>query len=173
MIEVNGKVFILNTKDTTYAFGITDAGHPEHLYYGPGIDSSDIEAVRMKNTMMLGSSVDYSTETPGYSLDNILLEYSGIGKGDYRHTPAELIMPDGSFVSDFVYHSHTVCDTPYTTDSLPTAYGDAKSLVLELADAYATIREWQPIAGKRSRAVGRLPPWDLLLQKGFLPYASF
>ena len=44
---------------------------------------------------MLGSTVDYEKETPGYSLDTLQQEYSGIGKGDYRHSPRELILTDG------------------------------------------------------------------------------
>ncbi|MBQ8879669.1 MAG: alpha-galactosidase [Clostridia bacterium] len=134
MITESGKRFILNTRDTTYAIGITDSGHPEHLYYGSRIEVGDIEAVRMKNTFVLGTSVEYSHDTPGYSLDNLLLEYSGVGKGDYRHTPIELIMPDGSFVTDFVYSSHRIYDGAYTSSDLPTAYGESKTLELVLSD---------------------------------------
>ena len=34
MIKHIDGVFILDTKNTTYAFRITDIGYPEHLYYG-------------------------------------------------------------------------------------------------------------------------------------------
>lgn len=134
MIKINDKTFLLGTRSTSYILRITDAGHPEHVYYGSAVDLSDANALALKNTFILGSSVDYSPETPGYSLDNMLLEYSGIGKGDYRHTPIEAIMPDGSFVTDFVYSTHTVTRDAYTVDGLPTAYGDAETLTVVLRD---------------------------------------
>ncbi len=134
MIKVKDGVFFLETDKTSYIFKLTDKGHPEHIYYGSRVTCADIEALRMKNTIMLGSSVDYAPDTPAYSLDNILLEYSGIGKGDYRHTPIEIIMPDGSFVTDFVYSGYSLADTAYECDGLPTAYGKAQTLIVDYKD---------------------------------------
>ena len=134
MISVRSGLFKLDTRYTSYIVSITDEGHPEHIYYGPRVSTDDADALRMKNTMTLGSSVDYSHDSPGYSLDNLLLEYSGIGKGDYRHAPAELIMPDGSFVYDFVYKDYEITESPYETAVLPTAYGNACTLTLILSD---------------------------------------
>ena len=110
MIEIFGKAFKLSTRNTSYAFAITDEGHAEHIYYGRRIPDTDFEALRLKNTVMLGTTVDYRKERVGYSLDTTPLEYSGIGKGDFRHSPMELILPDGSFVTDFVYESYTLED---------------------------------------------------------------
>ena len=134
MISCRDGVFKLDTDKTSYIFAITDAGHPEHIHYGRRVEDLDVEALRMKNTMILGSSVDYSASTPGYCLDNILLEYSGVGKGDYRHAPIELLMPDGSFVSDFVYSDHSISDGPYLTDTLPTAIGECDTLTVNYRD---------------------------------------
>ena len=134
MISIENKLFRLDTKDTSYVFGITDKGHPEHIYYGKRINDFSIEGAKLKNTIMLGTTVDYD-KTIAYSLDTLPLEYSGIGKGDYRHTPIELIMPDGSFVCDFIYDSHRVSDTPYSEDTpLPFATGDGECLYITLKD---------------------------------------
>ena len=43
----------------------------------------------------------YTPEDQIYCLDNVPLNWSGIGKGDFRIPPAELVMPDGSFTYDF------------------------------------------------------------------------
>jgi alpha-galactosidase len=85
---------------------------------------------------MLGTTVDYQGDKIGYSLDTLPLEYSGIGKGDFRHAPMELIMPDGSFVTDFVYESHTVTDGAFACEEsdLPYAMGDAQTLNVIFAD---------------------------------------
>ncbi len=134
MISENEKIFRLHTEKTSYIFTVTECGHLEHVYYGARLRDGDITALRQKNTVALGSTVEYSEKAPIYSLDTALLEYSGIGKGDYRHSPMEIIMPDGSFVCDFVYESHKIKDGSYETDELPTAYGDAKTLIVTLAD---------------------------------------
>ncbi len=131
MIREKDLLFRLDTKDTTYAFRITE-GYPEHLYYGRRIVDDDFSAMELKNTIDLGSTV--KEEGSKFFLERNLLEYSGIGRGDYRHSPIELLMPDGTFVSDFVYESHRIYDTAYATESLPTAYGEVKTLEITLAD---------------------------------------
>ena len=132
MIRVTEKTFRLETKSTTYAFRISEGGHPEHLYYGRKLIDSDFEALRLKNTIDLGCTV--KAEGDGFFLERNLLEYSGIGRGDYRHSPIELLMPDGTFVCDFAYDSHEILDSAYETETLPTAYGEAQTLKLVLKD---------------------------------------
>ena len=132
MIRVTEKTFRLETKSTTYAFRISEGGHPEHLYYGRKLIDSDFEALRLKNTIDLGCTV--KAEGDGFFLERNLLEYSGIGRGDYRHSPIELLMPDGTFVCDFAYDSHEILDSAYETETLPTAYGTAQTLKLVLKD---------------------------------------
>ena len=131
MISFNDRVFRLETKSTTYAFRIIE-GYPEHLYYGRRVNDVDFTAVAMKNTIDLGSTV--KQEGSKFFLERNLLEYSGIGRGDYRHSPIELLMPDGTFVCDFVYDSHRIIDGAYSAKELPTAYGEAKTLEITLKD---------------------------------------
>ena len=135
MIENQGKVFALHTEHTTYLFRISEQGHPEHLYYGRRLSTYDPDALAMKNNITLGATVDYTPEAPNYSLDTVLLEYSGIGKGDYRHAPIELLMPDGTFVCDFVYHSHEIHEGAFEAQTtLPFAFGGGQTLLLILKD---------------------------------------
>lgn len=131
MISINDQVFRLETKATTYAFRINE-GYLEHLYYGRRVTDTDFTATALKNTIDLGCTV--KEEGSQFFLERNLLEYSGIGRGDYRHSPMELLMPDGTFVSDFVYDSHRVIDGAYSTKELPTAYGEAKTLEIILKD---------------------------------------
>lgn len=134
MIKINDNIFCLQTDSTSYIFEISKYGHLMHLHYGDRLDIGDADALRLKNNITLGSAVEYTKDSEGYCLDTELLEYSGIGKGDYRHSPIEIIMPDGSFVTDFVYESHEVLDGSYECEELPTAYGDAETLIITLAD---------------------------------------
>ena len=136
MIEVRGKLFMLTTHSTSYWFRVTPFGHIEHIHYGERLAEQDPEALVLKRTAQTGSSVAYDRSDPRYCLDNMCLEWSGIGRGDYRHSPAEIKMPDGSFTSDFVYRSHRVIKGAVTMEALPSAYGeDCETLELKLEDA--------------------------------------
>ena len=128
------KTFKLDTDSSSYIFSVNERGHLEHIYYGKKIADQNYEALRHKNTVTVGSAVEYDTKD-FYSLDTACLEYSGIGKGDFRHSPIELIMPDGSFVCDFVYDSHELSEGSLPEEGgLPFAYGKAKTLSVTLKD---------------------------------------
>ncbi|MDR0442852.1 MAG: alpha-galactosidase [Treponema sp.] len=137
MITFADNVFRLETADTGYTFRITKHGHLEHIYYGAKLPSPDIEALAHKRTAQAGSTVAYGKEDPLYCLDTMCLEWSGIGKGDYRLSPAEFKMPDGGFVTDFVYESHSVKDGYIPMKELPSACavdGECASLIINLRD---------------------------------------
>ena len=133
MITFENRIFKLDTRSTSYIFKIADCGKLESIHYGAYVRKQSYDALALKNTIQLGSSVEYDTSA-SYSLDNVLLEYSENGKGDFRHPPIELIMPDGTYVTDFIYHSHEISDKAYSSASLPTAYGKAQTLTVTLAD---------------------------------------
>ena len=121
MITFNDDVFRLRTADSEYIFRVTKHGHLEHVFYGNKLSSSDIEAVSPKNTAPAGSTVAYDREDPLYCLDTMCLEWSGIGRGDYRFPPAELKMPNDGYVSDFVYESHNIMEGIVPMMDLPQA----------------------------------------------------
>jgi alpha-galactosidase len=141
MIHADGGVFRLQTADTSYVFRLAKHGHLEHIYYGALLptskDNEEIEALAPKRTAQIGSTVAYDHDDPLYCLDTMCLEWSGIGKGDYRYSPAEIKMPDGGFVSDFVYINHCIKAGPIPMESLPGAKGiesECMSLELNLHD---------------------------------------
>ncbi len=132
MIRENNRVFKLDTQHTSYIFRITAQGQAEHIYYGKRLPTADVEALAVKNNISFGSTVDYALD---YCLDSMLLEYSGIGKGDYRHSPLECQLPDGSFTTDFVYESHRILEEVYENDcGLPFATGEGENLRLVFSD---------------------------------------
>lgn len=137
MIKEENKLFRLNTKDTSLWIRITQFGHVEHIHYGPRLNDQDESALALKRTSLPGSSVIYDESDPNYCLDNLSLEWSGIGKGDYRHAPCEIKMPDGSFTTDFVYKNHRIINGHVPMETLPSAYGkdeDCQTLELNLLD---------------------------------------
>jgi len=137
MIGQSDGIFRLTTEKTSYWFRIAAFGHPEHIYYGPRLKDQSPEGLVLKRSIMTGSSVCYDESDPTYCLDNMCLEWSGIGRGDYRHSPAEIKMPDRTFTCDFQYQSHKVIPGHIPMDQLPTAYGsadDCETLEITLQD---------------------------------------
>ncbi len=135
MIEVIDQTFYLTTKTSSYWLRVTPKGHLEHLYYGPRQQPQDPEAVALKRTAQVGSTVAYDAEDPLYCLDQLCLEWSGIGRGDYRYSPLEAKMPDGSFCSDFLFVEHEVKQGDMELKGLPSAQGAEQTLSLHLADS--------------------------------------
>ncbi|MCL1830465.1 MAG: alpha-galactosidase [Oscillospiraceae bacterium] len=163
MITYENNIFRLTTANSSYWFRITEFGHPEHIYYGTKLEpNQSVEPLVLKRTAAIGSSVIYDSSDDTYCLDNLCLEWSGIGKGDYRNTPAEIKMPDGSFTADFVYSEHYIYDGTVGISTLPTAYGDkddCMTLVVTLQDEsnevvlklYYTVYESTDIITRRAK----------------------
>ena len=161
MIEYSDGVFRLTTDATSYWFRVTKYTHLEHIHYGPRLHDQDPEGLALKHSAMLGDTVCYDEADPAYSLDKLCLEWSGIGRGDYRHAPAELKMPDGTFVCDFLYQSHDIRKGPVPMEGLPSAYGDegdCETLAITLMDAsnqaeltlYYTVYEHTDVITRRA-----------------------
>ncbi|MBO4425875.1 MAG: alpha-galactosidase [Clostridiales bacterium] len=139
MITVKGEnapLFILNTAHTTYAMKVTDTGHIEHLYYGRKIHADDADGLTEQHEFAPGTSSVYSQEASNFSLDDMRLEMSSYGKGDLREAFLEVINPDGSMTSDFLYSGYTESKgRDGGTEGLPTSYGEnAEVLTLTLTD---------------------------------------
>ncbi|MCR5345369.1 MAG: alpha-galactosidase [Lachnospiraceae bacterium] len=136
MIKVTDNIFTLSTSDTTYGFALLESGHLEHLYYGPRVENLTI-ASKSQQELANGNSIQYSAEFPTLSMEGTCFEYSGEGKGDIREPFIELIYPDGSRTTDFVFDSYDILDKKAELTTLPSSYDEnnkAKSLVINLKD---------------------------------------
>lgn len=143
MIQQWDMNFRLATAETDYIFRVTQYGHLEHIYYGPCLRTNHpkqlqkmVETLHHKNQVPVGSSINYKDDDI-YSLDHLCLEWSGDGRGDYRHSPLEIKMPDGSYASDFIYDSSRVVEGTYSSIQLPTSYGneaDCETLIVKLVE---------------------------------------
>ena len=118
-------IFRLDTEKSSYWMRVTPFGHLEHLHFGALLREGDPAPLALKRTMPYGSAVNYSESDSTYCLDTLCLEWSGLGKGDYRNPPCEIKMPDGSFVTDFVYRGHEIISGCVPMECLPSAYADA------------------------------------------------
>lgn len=139
MITENNKEFRIETKNTSYWLRVTKFGHLESVHYGGKLGEGEMEPLSVKRTSMLGTCTLYSTEDDIYCLDNIPLEWSGIGKGDYREPPCEITMPDDSFICDFVYHSHSIEKGGHSLQGLPSPTDGDQTLTLTLKDRQSEV----------------------------------
>lgn len=131
--------YILETANTTYAFALMETGHLEHLYYGRKISMTGnaLLALRQKTVNINGSAIVYSSEHGNVGLDDICLEISGVGKGDFRQPFLEIVMPDGSRTTDFVFESHEITEETASFTTLPSSYdeiGTASTLTIKMKE---------------------------------------
>jgi alpha-galactosidase len=135
LVTFGDNVFRLDTDNTTYIFRVTSFGHLEHLYYGGRLASGEqADVLAQKRTTPMGSDIVYDASDSCYCLNDMYLEWSDNGRGDYRQSPTELVMPDGSFVSDFVYISHRIETGSIAMDTLPSSYDADQTLVVMMKD---------------------------------------
>lgn len=127
--KLNGEcpAFVLDTKNTSYAFKVMETGQLEHLYYGAKItvnEVNDLEAFVEKRAFQQGNSIAYDQEHLSFTLEDVCLETSGYGKGDIREPFVELVAADGSATTDFVYESDEIKKGKEELKTLPSSYGE-------------------------------------------------
>lgn len=138
MIRCFENVFVLDSAHTTYCFRVLETGVLEHLYYGARLfisGAADVEALAEKHAFAPGNTSIYDADHPQYSLDDMRLECSGVGKGDLREPFVRLCYADGNKTTDFKYASYEVFEEKSVPAQLPASYGEGVSeLVITLKD---------------------------------------
>jgi alpha-galactosidase len=118
MVSYENNVFHLQTQNTSYLIGIRNGRYLEQLYYGKKIRrAADYEALFEK----VGTGYGNSNVTPVDSkltLDNLCLEYSFAGTGDYKNMPMTLQMPDQGYSNNFLYAAHKIYKGIYNETEL-------------------------------------------------------
>ena len=137
--------FLLLTEHTAYAIAVMPSGHPEHLYYGARLDADTLDelfALRQKREFEPGNVIVYSKEHNTTALEDVCLEFSGVGHGDIREPFIELVRADGSRTTDFLYQGCAVTDTAPVFGDLPSSYsadGKVEHLCLTFKDGALTL----------------------------------
>lgn len=133
MINIKDNVFHLKTTHTSYVFFVNEKGHLEHLHYGALLDvEEDITSLKRRYAFEMGSATSYD-EDRGYMTNEILLETSSYGKGDYRLPMVHVEGDLGVTATDFIYQSHEIVEG-YTLDKMPSSR-KSKTLRIVLKDS--------------------------------------
>ena len=123
MIIEGKNYFLLNTKNTSYIFRVTDTGHLEHLYYGKRIRVVDsLDGLLERQEFIPGNSIAYDDEHPQMTLNNMCLEVSFVGKGDTREAFIVIANADGSYTSDFQFETAETDNEKHALHTLPSSY---------------------------------------------------
>lgn len=131
------KIFQLDTKNTTYAFGFLADFAPVHIYYGKKIRT--LHALSQE-TVDQYARCFHAVEPglDGYSTDLLPLEFSTFGHADLRLPTVKLHHADGTEVSRFSYVGYKISAGKPKLDGLPATYveneGEADTLEIELFD---------------------------------------
>ncbi len=130
-------VFILNTKNTTYAFCVTPSGHLEHLHYGKKTDfCGEYKSIFFECEFPEGNLSTYDEEFPSLALENRNLEFSTRGKGDIREPMLDLTFENGVSTCDFTFESFKI-EKKARLENLPSAYdekGETETLTISLKE---------------------------------------
>ena len=87
MIEINdGRLIHLKGRNTSYILRVTETGHLEHIYYGRRLEhvEKSEKAIVEKNLTRALPSIAIDSNHPTMDLNNMPLEASFEGKGDFR-----------------------------------------------------------------------------------------
>ena len=135
MILTNEKVFLLQTKNTSYMFRKLASGHLEHLHYGDRIFSNKETGVSMLDSIAetiapkhfngAGNTIVYSDEHNKILLEQLCLEMSSFGKGDIRDPFVELTYADGSNTVDFLFDKYEIKEGKAALTTLPSSYAES------------------------------------------------
>lgn len=131
------KLFVLNTKNTTYAMAVMDCGYIEHLYYGKKIHIDTADGLKEQHAFGPGMTIAYDDNNKSFTLEDACLELSALGKGDIREPFIEATLPDGSSTLDFEFLTATTSNGKEEYETLPGSYdetGEVEQLSIVMKD---------------------------------------
>lgn len=140
MIVCNNNVFHITTANTSYIFRADDNGFLENLHYGRKIKViDDYSPLYEKHGCGYGNSI-VCPEDATLTLDNICLEMSYGGIGDFRHLPIDFRSEDGYSLGRFLYRDYKIYKGIYiNSDETKMPHGlygdDVFTLEISLLDS--------------------------------------
>lgn len=142
-VDQEGRLFHLQTKDSTYQMYVDEKGVLLHTYYGKKIDQENL------HDLICLADVGFSGNPPeaggdrSYSLDCLPQEMPGSGVGDYRDDCIRLQHSDGSMAADFRYAGHELMEGSYRIPGLPALHDGEKekgqTLVITLREVASQV----------------------------------
>lgn len=121
-VSENGRLFTLQTKDSSYQMFADDKNVLLHLYYGAKIGEENLSGLIFCTDMGFAGNPEEAGINRKYSLDALPQEIPGSGVGDFRDDMIEIRHADGSFAADFRFDSFEILDHSYAIPGMPALY---------------------------------------------------
>lgn len=121
-VSENGRLFTLQTKDSSYQMFADDKNVLLHLYYGEKIGEENLSGLIFCTDMGFAGNPEEAGPNRKYSLDTLPQEIPGSGVGDFRDDMIEIRHADGSFAADFRFDSFEILDHSYAIPGMPALY---------------------------------------------------
>ena len=113
--------FKLDTKNTTYAFQVSKFDYILHTHYGAKVSDIDLSYVYPFDRNRSFINATEADTDMVFNLNDVYMEYSGYGIGDFRTTALRIRHADGSRAADLRYHSHEIIKGAVCPDKMPSA----------------------------------------------------
>lgn len=131
------RVFRLDTPCSTYLIALVDEeGFPAHMYYGRRIPDDNMRHLMRLSTQ--GENVPFSRSgTQVQFLNNLPMEYSCWGQGDFRESCLRVETQEGYQICALHYSSHKIYSGKPILPGLPATWGEqeqCQTLELVLQD---------------------------------------
>ena len=135
-VQENGRLFTINTKNTTYQMKADRYGVLLHLYYGRRAEGS-MEYLLTYADRGYACNIYDTGRDRTYSLDFLPQEFPASGTGDMRSPALILEYGNGIDACDLRFDHYTVRDGKYALKGLPAVYAseeEAQTLEIVMKD---------------------------------------
>lgn len=122
IFDEQNKIFKLDTKTSTYIFGVFTGNYLVHYYYGAPIPDTNVEKLRYRNGFASFSPDSPTAREKNFSPDVTPMEYSTNGAGDFRISAFSVKNANGDTVTDLRYVSHKIYKGKKALKGLPSLY---------------------------------------------------
>ena len=122
IFDEQNKVFKLDTKTSTYIFGVFTGDYLVHYYYGAPIPDTNVEKLRFRSYYASFCPDSPTAKEENFSPDVTPMEYSTNGAGDFRISAFAVKNSQGNTVTDLRYVSHKIYKGKKALKGLPSLY---------------------------------------------------
>ena len=141
-IEEKTKVFHLQTDNTSYIFQVMENGELGQLYYGKKLHSRS-QYCNLSVREQRNATTAWKLDRPDFQPDVLKREYADFGRGDFRYPAYQLMLMNGSRISEFVYTRYEKVKGKQRLAHLPSTFDDsaddAETLTVYLTDEIAGV----------------------------------
>lgn len=121
-VDPSGRLFHLQTKDSTYQMYADKHGVLLHTYYGKKIDKENLADLIFRADVGFSGNPPETVWDRTYSLDCLPQELPSDGVGDYRESCVSLFHENGSMAADFRFESYEIFSHSYQVKGMPSLY---------------------------------------------------